>query len=123
MKRGQKSYSRAMRMSPTKSEALLWAESRNRKLDLLKFRQQYPIQLCSLTGKIEFYIADFYCASAHIIIELDGTVHLTTVDYDAARDSYLSALGYHVLRIPNVMVENDMQETLNLIRTFISHML
>ena len=58
----------------------------------LKFRRQHAI------GP---YVADFYCAAAKLVIEVDGIVH----DFDgpAARDerrnAYMHDLGLNVVRI------------------------
>lgn len=50
---------------------------------------------------IEHYIVDFYCAAAHLVLELDGAVHEYTGEQDAARDDVLRALGLTVLRFEN----------------------
>ena len=49
------------------------------------------------------YIVDFYCASAQLVIELDGSQHYDgrKNTYDAERTKYLEGLGLAVLRIPN----------------------
>ena len=107
-----------MRKSPTKSEALLWEQLKGKKLDGLKFRRQHPIQLSSLNGNYDFFIADFCCLSRSIIIELDGDIHKIQEAYDLARDRHLIELGFKILRIPNDMVVFDMKTTLDLIRSF-----
>ena len=54
------------------------------------------------------YIADFYCASAKLIIELDGSQHYEEngIEYDRRRDKYLSDLGITVLRYSNLDINN-----------------
>ena len=49
------------------------------------------------------YIVDFYCASAKLVIELDGSQHYDTkgIRSDKERDAYLSSLGLRVLRYSN----------------------
>lgn len=49
------------------------------------------------------YIVDFYCASAKLVIELDGSQHYeeTGIASDQERDQYLSGLGLRVLRYSN----------------------
>jgi very-short-patch-repair endonuclease len=78
-------------MSPP--EVLLWVRLRALRKDGPAFRRQHPI------GP---YIADFYCASARLVIEVDGAEHteLDRLTRDARRDAYLTGLGYRVLRIP-----------------------
>ena len=57
------------------------------------------------------YIADFYCAAAKLVIELDGESHdgAEAQKLDEARDAYLRSLGLRVLRFTNmqVMLELD----------------
>ncbi|MBR3290135.1 MAG: endonuclease domain-containing protein [Clostridia bacterium] len=52
------------------------------------------------------YIADFYIASAKLIIELDGSQHYQTKGQasDLERDKYFSDLGLRVLRFSNADV-------------------
>lgn len=49
------------------------------------------------------YIVDFYCASAQLVIELDGSQHFEEPGKmkDAARDKDLNDLGITVLRYSN----------------------
>jgi very-short-patch-repair endonuclease len=47
-----------------------------------------------------FYMVDFYFPSLNLVIELDGTQHEQTIDYDKARDEFLtSTYGVKVIRI------------------------
>ena len=47
-----------------------------------------------------YYIADFYCAEAKLVIELDGSQHYESAreKYDAYRDEYFSQFGIQVVR-------------------------
>ena len=49
------------------------------------------------------YIADFYCAEAKLVIELDGSQHYEdrNVKKDADRTAFLEGYGLRVIRIPN----------------------
>ena len=60
----------------------------------LRFRRQAPL------GN---YIADFYCAKAKLVIELDGDYHGDTLQMkeDAARTKDLERMGLYVLRFQN----------------------
>ena len=53
------------------------------------------------------YIVDFYCASAKLVIELDGSQHYEPEEEqrDAERDEYLSGLDLTVLRFGNYDVD------------------
>ena len=55
------------------------------------------------------YVVDFYCASAKIAIELDGSQHYKEEGKasDRERDAYLNALGITVLRYSNLTVHKD----------------
>lgn len=56
------------------------------------------------------YVVDFYCASAKLVIELDGVSHDDgdAQERDAARDAYLRSLGLRVLRFTNAQVTREL---------------
>ena len=94
------------------SEAVLWNELRNRKLEGLKFRRQHPI------GE---YIADFYCHEYALLIEVDGGIHKTKEarEYDAVRDQYMSAINIKVLRLTNDEIINSINSVLQRIKSIV----
>lgn len=94
-------FARELRQPQTPAEATLWRHLRNRNLKF-KFRRQHPI---------DFFIIDFYCAEAKLLIEIDGETHLATeqMEYDQARTEYLEELGYKVIRFTN----NDVRYNIN----------
>ena len=55
------------------------------------------------------YIVDFYCASAALVIELDGSQHREKqgIQADRIRDEYLNSLGILVLRYSNEAVHKN----------------
>ena len=57
------------------------------------------------------YIVDFYCASANLIIEIDGSQHYEPreVAADTVRDQYLKNLGLTVKRYTNIEVNQDFE--------------
>ena len=66
------------------------------------FLRSYPVRF--LRQKvIDDYIVDFYCASANLVIELDGSQHFEDQgrEYDERRTAVLRARGMTVVRIPN----------------------
>ncbi|WP_426026999.1 endonuclease domain-containing protein [Brevundimonas sp. TWP2-3-4b2] len=77
------------RSDPTLPEAVFWKFLRDRRLEGLKFRRQLPL------GP---YIADFACPSIRLIVELDGGIHALRAESDAARDAWLTANGWTVMR-------------------------
>ena len=55
------------------------------------------------------YVVDFYCATAKIAIELDGSQHYEEkgIKKDQERDQYLNELGITVLRYTNIDIHNN----------------
>ena len=55
------------------------------------------------------FIADFYCASAKLVMELDGSQHYEPqgMDYDSERSAFLTALGLEALRFSNRDVDRN----------------
>ena len=82
----------------TKEENHLWYDFL-KKLPVNFYRQK-------VLGK---YIADFYCASKKIVIELDGSQHYKEEnrEKDILRDEYFGSLGITVLRYSNLDIHND----------------
>ena len=82
---------RALRRDMTDAERKLWSGLRGEQLGF-KFRRQHPL------GN---YIADFACLEPKLIVELDGSQHADSQTYDMAREAYLKAQGFEVLRFPS----------------------
>ena len=74
--------------------------------------RQHPIYT-AFAGRKLYYIPDFYCAKAKLVIEADGPVHLLRKDYDANRDEVLGALGLATIRFENEQILNDIQSVLD----------
>ena len=55
------------------------------------------------------YIADFYCAKAKLVIELDGSQHYTEdgIARDQAREELLKTLDLEVLRFSNLEIDQN----------------
>ena len=94
---------REMRRKPTPAEEKLWAALRGKGLTGLKFRRQHVV------GS---FIADFYCASARLVVEVDGGIHDLQVDDDAARTRQLADYGYRIIRFRNDQVLNALEDVL-----------
>ena len=97
-----------LRENETTVEKLLWAKLSENQLGL-KFRRQHPIK---------WFIADFYCHKAKLIIEVEGGVHLDKLqkDYDEGREGELEKLGLKVLRFTNEEILNGIEKVLETIR-------
>src|SRR5262249_17842598 len=89
---------RELRKTMTLPERALCRLLRDRRLDNLKFRRQQPI------GN---YIADFFCESANLIVELDGASHDGRARYDRSRQGWFESRSLHVMRISNDEVMRD----------------
>jgi len=68
-----------------------------------KFRRQEPI------GP---YICDFVCYPKRLVVEVDGVQHAESRE-DVARDAFLAAQGFRVVRVWNGDVMYRLEETLN----------
>lgn len=94
-----KTYRKELRNNLTPQEARVWKLLKGQKLDGRKFRRQHSI------GN---YIADFYCPSEKLVVEIDGMQHYSDEGKaaDARRDAYFQSMGIRVVRIPNEVVDN-----------------
>ena len=91
-----KPLSQKLRREMTRQEKHLWYD----------FLKSYPIPF-HRQRQFGHYIVDFYCATAKLVVELDGSQHYEpeAEQRDADRDHHLSALGLTVLRFGNYDVE------------------
>ena len=96
--------SRELRKDMSPPEVKLWNRVRAGRLGGLKFRRQH---------RIGPYIADFYCAAATLVVELDGQRH--DPDHDATRDAYMQSLRIEVLRIPVSRFEQNEEAAFEMI--------
>jgi len=87
-----KPLARQKRRRPTPAEEALWQRLRRRHSANLKFRRQHTI---------DRFIADFYCAEARLVVEVDGPIHEYTPEEDAIRQEFLESLGLRVIRFTN----------------------
>ena len=91
---------RDLRKNMTKEERHLWYD----------FLSNYPVPFKRqrIFGR---FIADFYCAQAHLVIELDGSQHYEKqgLARDAERTAILESYGLTVIRIPNNEVNQNFE--------------
>ena len=89
---------RELRTNMTNEERHLWYD----------FLRDYPVRFSrqKVLGK---YIVDFYCSSANLVVELDGSQHyeLSGKEYDNARTDYLQQFGLLVLRVSNYEINSN----------------
>ena len=85
-------FAKNLRKNMTKEERHLWYD----------FLRSHPAKFTrqKVLGK---YIADFYCAEAKLVIELDGSQHYEEENQrkDGIRTLYLEQYNLRVIRIPN----------------------
>ena len=102
-------FAKTLRRDMTEAEDRLWEELRGRRLDGIKFRRQVPI------GR---FVADFICADALLIVEIDGSQHADS-DYDRERDAELKRRGFRVLRFWNDDVLREMNSVCDTIIAYV----
>ena len=97
---------RSLRHAATPAERHLWTVLRA-SAQGAKFSRQMPL------GP---FFADFLCRDLKLVIELDGMSHETRADYDRARDQWMAAQGYRVLRLTNAEVLGNLEGVAHVIR-------
>ena len=107
-----KQPSRDLRNNMTDAEKLLWSRLRNKQILGLQFYRQKPI--------LNFNV-DFYCPSANLVVECDGSQHFTDegLETDRVRDEALAELGLVVLRFDNGQVMEEIDAVVEFIYQFI----
>ncbi len=103
---------RNLRNNSTDAERKLWCLLRNRQLGGFRFRRQQPI------GP---YIVDFFCPTAKLIVELDGSQHGEEENLlrDEARTKWLQSRGYRVVRFVNADVLRNPEIVADAIGNFV----
>ncbi len=91
-------FAKQLRRSMTGEEKKLW-------YDFLK-KLPVTVNRQKVVGK---YIADFYIASASLVVEIDGSQHREedAAVYDAERDAYMNSLGIGVVRYSNKDINDN----------------
>ena len=97
-----------LRNNQTEAELFLWDNLQRLAHLNIRFKRQHPVL---------YFVADFYCHKAKIIIEVDGGYHDIPEQYlyDRNRESELNELGLKVVRFTNVEVLNSIELVLRTI--------
>jgi very-short-patch-repair endonuclease len=99
-----KAYARDLRKNGTKGEALLWKKVlRAKNMEGYQFNRQFPI------GN---YIVDFICRKLNLIIEIDGSSHLTKGPEDKEREDFLENLGFTILHFPEMEIVHRIDDVI-----------
>jgi very-short-patch-repair endonuclease len=99
---------RQLRAAQTSAEARLWRALRNRRLAHWKFRRQHAI---------DRFVVDFVTLDGKLVVEVDGATHGSNdaLASDAERTRILESLGFHVVRVGNVDVYENLDGVLEMI--------
>ena len=108
-----KQSARTLRAGMTDAEQKLWFYLRRKQVRGLQFYRQKPLLN---------FIVDFYCPTAKLVIELDGSQHaeLDHQQKDQRRDNLLKELGLLVLRFDNRQVLMEMDSVLAVINDVVT---
>ena len=91
-------FARQLRKEMTKQEKRLWYD----------FLRDYPVRF-TRQKVLGYYIADFYCAKAKLVVELDGAPHFDreAMQNDVQRDAFISGYGIKVMRFHDNRIDLD----------------
>jgi very-short-patch-repair endonuclease len=89
---------RELRRKLTLPEVVFWQAIRGKQMSGIRFRRHHP-----------FGPYDFYCATARLAVEIDGSAHQNPGQYrhDTSRDAWLAQKGIRVLRFHATDVLSD----------------
>ena len=95
-----------LRREMTPQERHLWYD----------FLRDYPVKVYK-QRIIDSFIADFYCSSAKLVIEIDGAQHFSEEGLlrDRVRTEIIERYGVQVLRFTNHEVDSQFEAVCNLI--------
>ena len=99
----QRNRARELRKEMNEAEKALWGRLRDRRRRF-KFRRQHPL------GP---YTADFWCAVAKVVVEVDGASHAARKEHDRKRDDWMKERGITVLRFTNFAIDDRLPSVLN----------
>lgn len=107
-KKELKKFRKELRNNATIEEEILWKYLKKKQLGH-KIRRQHSVYN---------YILDFYCASKRIAIEVDGAHHFTKEgrEEDKDRDDVLNEMNIKVIRFPNSMIRDNINEVIEKIK-------
>ena len=102
---------KSLRNTLTYLERLLREKLKGKQICGLRFRRQHPIS---------FFIVDFYCHEARLVIEVDGEIHVDKIDYDDGRSAEMEKFGIKVIRFTNLEVENIIEKVIKRIEAIVN---
>ena len=105
---------RSLRNTMTYHETLLWEKLKRKQICGVRFRRQHPIS---------FFIADFYCHEARLVVEIDGEIHNQQIEYDDGRSAEMEKFFIKIIRFTNYEVENKIDEVIEKITNIVNQRL
>jgi len=102
---------RLLRKNMTYYEEIIWERLKGKQILGLRFRRQHPI---------DFFIVDFYCHKARLVIEIDGEIHYKQHEYDDGRSAEIEKFGIKVIRFTNDEVVNNIEAVIKKIELVVS---
>jgi very-short-patch-repair endonuclease len=103
-----------LRKKMTYCETLLWEKLKGKQIGGHRFRRQHPI---------DFFIADFYCHDARLVVEVDGEVHNQNEEYDDGRSAEMERYGIEVIRFTNRDAEANIEDVIYKIKQTVNNRL
>ena len=94
-------FAKELRHDMTQQERKLW----------YMFLRKYPVRIYK-QRIIGHYIADFYCSTAKLVIELDGSQHYSDEGLlsDQKRTEYLKSIGLEVIPFTNEQIDHQFDD-------------
>lgn len=102
-------FQKDRKRNTTEAEQMLWESLKGKKFDV-KFRRQHIV---------DTFVVDFVALSKRLIIEIDGKYHLQEEQHkaDELRTSFLSELGFKVIRFKNEEVIFKLNQVIEKIKS------
>jgi len=101
---------KSFRNAMTYHEELLWKKLKGKQICGVRFRRQHPIS---------FFIADFYCHEALLVVEVDGEIHVNKTDHDDGRSAEMEKYDIKVIRFANFEIENSLEQVIESIEMIV----
>ena len=103
---------RKLRDHQTEAELYLWSQLEHLKYLNVRFKRQHPVL---------YFVADFYCHKARLVIEVNGGYHdiPEQYKYDKEREHEIEELGLKVIRFTNEQVLFHIENSLKVIEEVI----
>ena len=102
---------RILRKHTTSHEKFLWEKLKLKQICGVRFRRQHPI---------DFFIADFYCHEARLVVEIDGEIHNQQREYDDGRSAEMERYFIKVIRFTNSEIEKNIEDVVKRIENEIA---